>query len=118
MPVDMSGQHFGMFQQALARAKKLEEAGDFPRAAIAYREASAHYTNYANFGSPAVKGERLKTAQQYKDHAGALANRKPRSQRTQEGPENTGGGDAEQESSDLRNTILGLIEQGYVGWNE
>lgn len=117
MPVDMSGQHFGMFQQALARAKKLEEAGDFPRAAIAYREASAHYTNYASFGSPAVRAERLKTAQQYKEHAGALANRQNRPQQSQEGPERGGSGDSE-ESGELRNTILGLIEQGNVGWDE
>src|SRR5690348_8224768 len=106
MPVDMSGQHFSMFQQALARAKKLEEAGDFPRAAVAYREASAHYTNYANFGSPAVKADRLKTAQQYRDYAGAMANRKPGSQRTQEGPESAGSGDNSEEGSELRNTIL------------
>ncbi|NWJ46900.1 MAG: ATP-binding protein [Chloroflexi bacterium] len=114
MPVDLSGQHFGLFQKALERAKKLEAAGDFPRAAVAYRECHSHYLNYAKFGTEAVKAERLKTAQQYQSYAETLAKRKPGVAALPE-EENKGGAEG---SNELRTTILSLIERSQIGWDD
>lgn len=114
MPVDLSGQAYTAYQQALARAKMRFQEGRYGEAAAAYRQCAHHLERYASYLRNAEARARWRRkAQEYRQlaekiEAGDFAV-----------PTVTGeSGSTAVTSADYEEAVLGLIQKANVTWKD
>ena len=109
MPVDLSGQIYAAYEQALARAKLRFEKGQYPEAAVAYRQCADFLEKYARYSKSArLRAEWLRKAESYR----RLAERLERGGfaiSTVEGPPAV---------EDYESVISALVHRSAVTWDD
>ncbi len=112
MPVDLSGQMYTAYQQALARAKVRFQEGRYAEAAAAYRQCAHHLERYASYlRSAEARARWRKKAQEYRQ----LAEKIEAGEFAVPTVASEGGASP---TDNYEEAVMGLIHKANVTWDD